>query len=261
MQDYDSLIINLKNKYKDNPDDSIFLDLSHSEKIQLRDSGFIILKNKRYYCKSVNSNYFGLEFVNNKLASEVGIKPAKYYVAFNRSAYYLSEDLNDLDGSHTFKTASHYGIRHYTDGEDDYNSLYDIWNSLEKYFPNDISKLMQGVVKIYLYDIFTLNLDRFELNWGIRFNKDGSIDGAYILDNDVTFFGKNNAMMTAKFFEDEEKKYEVNIDAKHISEVINQNMQNLEIFIKTSSEEFYTLLLDMYEKLTPEFVKESFFRI
>lgn len=69
------------------------------------------------------------------------------------------------------------------------NNLEDIWPILDRYFmnyPNKdqiVSKIMDNLVKIYFFDIITLQGDRHIWNFGIIIDEKGNVRTAPIFDN------------------------------------------------------------------------------
>lgn len=103
---------------------------------------FINYEGKRYYFKLVEDEEH--ELVGNKLAKLCGIKTSHdMIILVNDRYYYLNYDLNN-DG--VYKDADAIGI-------EDLN-MYNIWIMLEQTYPECAKKLMEQLIKIFIFDIF-----------------------------------------------------------------------------------------------------------
>lgn len=205
------------------------------------DGKFIKIKGKEYYCKTAMDP--GDQLFANAVAESLGIICAKDFVVKAKdSYYYLSYSFNNLGN---FQDARKLGL--HTAG------LYDIWIFFEKKYPLHCQKLMFQLVKVYLFDIFLLNSDRNLGNFGIL-EHDYDYD-LVILDNEFIFsdFGVN---LYPKLDRDDELNCysSKKTITRNLSLGMIFNLKSLEYFIATSSKEFYSLLEEFYQILTPEYI-------
>lgn len=205
------------------------------------DRKFININGKDYFCKYALEP--GDQIFANNLASKIGIMCAKdYIVKVNHDYYYLSYSFNN-DG--IFKDGNDLGIKS--------NGLYDIWIFFEKNYPKDSKKLTYQLIRVYLFDIFMMNSDRNLGNLGIL-NRNGVVD-LCILDNEYVFsdFGAN--LLPKLYFNDRLKSYKCadNLDNRLPMCVLN-NIESLEYFLATSALEFYDVVLEFYNTLTPDLI-------
>ena len=205
--------------------------------MHLLNNHYVVVNNQRYYCK-LDKEEKKKELIVEYLAKIVNINCAHYeYVNYNGHHYYLSEDLHTKGD---FMTAFEVGL----EVEEIY--LYKIWDFIEDYYPQYAENLMKEYIKAFLFCFFILNSDFHSGNWGILM--DDNLDRhLYILDNDLSFDDTIHHYITSEF-------YEGSPDIKYFfsNTIIEENMKNLDLFIKTSSQEFIDELIDMYEKLSPE---------
>lgn len=206
--------------------------------------GSLKIDDKTYYFKLMNdSSSYGLEMVAEELAKLVGIKCAHYEcVEINGFNYYLSEDIGKAD---KFLCAYGIGIKG--------DSLYDIWNVLEKKCPKKVEYLMRQIVKIYIFDILILNDDRNFGNYGFKV-VNGDLEDVYILDNDLSF-GYGNVMLSSKFEYSDRIKEPISIEDVP-DYMLPYSIDDLNYFLKTSSEEFNILFKSMFDILNPDTVSK-----
>ena len=205
------------------------------------DRKFININGKDYFCKYALEP--GDQIFANNLASKIGIMCAKdYIVKVNHDYYYLSYSFNN-DG--IFKDGNDLGIKS--------NGLYDIWMFFEKNYPKDSKKLTYQLIRVYLFDIFMMNSDRNLGNLGILI-RDGVAD-LCILDNEYVFsdFGAN--LLPKLFFDDRLKSYKCadSLDNR-LPICVLKNIESLEYFLATSAQEFYDIVLEFYNTLTPDLI-------
>ena len=221
------------------------IKLTNKEKeyIEEYSNGNIIINGKKYYFKLVVSANHGFEIIIEHLSKLVGIKCAHYeMININGTNYYLTED---LAGTDEFYDAYELGLAD--------NSLYDIWNVLEMRYPDKSKYLMDQIVKIFIFDIITLNNDRNYGNYGFKFIN-GQIEDVYILDNESSF-QDGEIVLSSKFDYKDKLNNSINIDK--VPYELQSSMEDLEYFLQTSSSEYQELFKNMYEILTPELIKEE----
>lgn len=125
------------------------------------------------------------------------------------------------------------------------NNLETIWNAIEYHFKNYQNKqyivknIMNKLIKFYLLDILTGQIDRSSYNYEIMYNNITG-DLAPYYDNTFAFnFGnKNNRLNPTR----NHKNY----------------YENIEEFFKISSKEYKDLFIEMYNILTPNKLLEIF---
>ena len=205
------------------------------------DGKFINIDGKEYFCKYAMEP--GDQIFANSLATKMRIICAKdYIVKVDEDYYYLSYSFNN-DG--VFKDGNALGIKS--------NGLYDIWLFFEKNYPKDSKKLTYQLIKVYLFDIFMMNSDRNLGNLGVLVRK--GVTDLCILDNEYVFsdFGAN--LLPKLYFNDKLKSYKC---ADSLSDrlpiCVLKNIESLEYFLATSSQEFYDVVLEFYNTLTPDLI-------
>lgn len=205
------------------------------------DGKFIKIKGKEYYCK--NAMDPGDQLFANAIAEKLGIICAKdYIIEVDGDYYYLSYSFNN-DG--IFKDGNRLGIKS--------NGLYDIWMFFEKNYPKDSEKLTYQLIRVYLFDIFMMNCDRNLGNLGILI-RDGVAD-LCILDNEYVFSDFGAILLPKLFFDDRLKSYKCadSLDNR-LPICVLKNIESLEYFLATSAQEFYDIVLEFYNTLTPDFI-------
>lgn len=208
---------------------------------------FISIEGKEYYCKYALDD--GEEILANRLASHIGIiTPKDYFFKSRKDRYYLSESFNN-EGN--FKSAKELGIKS--------DSLYDIWIRLEELYPSDIKDLMYELVKVFLFDIFLMLSDRNLGNYGVL-ERNGKRH-IVILDNEFIFSDIETVLKAQLDFDDRLKKYTNLKRRTMIINSIDKNMKAFEYFLATTSSEWYQVVIDIYNKLTPDVVLEEFLHL
>lgn len=216
-------------------------------KITSHVDGFVTINDKEYYVKGAIDE--GLQLIANDIAKYLGINcVTDHFIKTKDDAYYLSLSLNNFG---TFKSGKEL--------EFSSNSLYDIWIFLEKKYPKYSIHLVNELVKVFLYDVFLLNGDRNLGNIGIlESNDDVSL---YILDNEFIFSTFDVDLLPKLYYDERLKKYVFkDYLRKDIPLSIERNIESLEYFIATSSNEYGLLVRDFYLKLTPEYITSVFKR-
>lgn len=205
---------------------------------------FITFEGKSYFCKRAIDE--GLELVGNRLANKMGILSSKdYLVKTPDGLFYLSYNFNN---DAKFISAAKLGIK--------LSNLYSAWDRLENLYPTEVEKLMQQLVKVFLFDIFLMYGDRHLGNYGILENVNQR--DIAILDNDLIFSDTEYVRLKPKYnAEDKLRTYSnTGVSHKKSSFSILHNMENLEYFIATTSKEFYPIIKEFYNVLTPDLIYE-----
>ncbi len=220
-----------------------------------------------YFIKP-NENGEFIELVCKILADKVGINCVNYEpIEINDYLYYISEDINN---NSNYVPASVVCF--------DSDSLYDTWISLEDLpkeekrleklqnyhvfidglSPQEIQTIMNKLTRIFIFDLFILNCDRHDDNWGLTFKKRKEIPSVFedviILDNETSFNVYGTALKNS-FLDEKIDHFGFN------HSILELNLQNLDNFLKTSSPEFVDMFKEMFEILTPGLVIETFNQI
>ena len=221
--------------------------------------GIININGKRYFFKKIELD--ANELVMERLAKAVDIKCAHYErITVNDNIFYLSDDIADniddftIDENGRPRGNGFVSFNELVNGE---HQITDIWIEIEQLLPGYEKKIIYEIIKIYLFDILTLNDDRQEANFGINFVNGVPID-VYILDNELALSPIMPTYLKADFF-DKPNYDEINEkflteynDDEIIDNVIAYNLQELEVFLNVSSQEFIDLFIEMYDTLTPD---------
>lgn len=209
------------------------------------ENNFIIIDDVEYYVKRALDG--GLELISSEIATHLGINSAKYYFVKTKDTNYeLSLSLRNFG---VFRTGRELDFNS--------NSLYDIWIFLEKKYPKECPKLVNDLVKVFIFDIFMINSDRNLGNIGIL--EEENVPKLYILDNEF-IFGDYEVDLLAKLYYDEHLKNYFYHDIKGLPLNIERNLENLEYFLATSTDEYCHLVVDFYNKLTPEYIAAVFLK-
>jgi len=210
---------------------------------------FVFLNGKRYYFKIVEDE--GHELVGDKLANICGINTTSdKIVLVNNEYYYLSYDLNN-DG--VYKDAGNMGITNL--------NLYDIWIMLEQTYAESSKKLMEQLIRIFIFDSILMFDDRYMFNFGVL--SKGKKKDFYILDNEMILNGFYDLFLKAKFSsEDKLDKYtDLDLAFDDMPDNMKSNLEMFEYFIATLGSEQYPLVLDIYYKLTPDVIEEALLEV
>lgn len=240
-------------------DSHILPTISEEEKQEIADkllfsriNGFKVSIDGRTYFGKIAQVYNGddgLELVAEDLAYIVGINSAHYEaLVMDGQLIYLSEDLNSYGNFISFKDI----------GINKSHSLFDIKKALEFLYPENIDGLMDEVVKVYLFDLLLMQYDRHKANWGIKFFN-GVPESISILDNEKMFSKKYQPHLVARPIEDVKFVQAGKMDAE--DKIIKANMQDLEYFVSNYPEKHIKTLVEMYQKLTPNVIAETFANI
>ena len=188
----------------------------------------IRLTSGKYYCKYnlSDNNFSSLSYAVNELIAyyvlkDLKIISPKYYIVLideNRKIYSLvSKAINDQG---KFYKASDLGIKS-VDGV----SLYSLWFYLNDHFIKD-PHLYIDIIKMYLFDLFFLNVDRHVNNFGFIINKGHYSLG--LLDNEEILLYDNLVPLINATYE-KEKWYQ---ELKHIQNNDHNKKVDLEMVIR-----------------------------
>ncbi len=233
--------------------------LTDEQKKNLSSShGILVVNGDRYYYKYCDNfrlkgksiPIYGVEELMEELAKSVGINSAHYELANIDGSYYtFSKEISPF-----FDTGEKLGI--------EAHSLYNIWNELEKKKYNNTYDLMLNFIRMYLFDLLFLNGDRESDNWGIVSEK-GNAE-LYILDNEFSFDDFYPPQLTAHP-EDDYYSHKGGFYAMYGDESNTCSselyLEELEYFLNGTGKEYTEVFMDMYNKLTPEFVYEKILEI
>ena len=222
------------------------LSLSKEEILFIKENrkGIISYNGKKYYFKP--DYQYALEIVCERIAKLLELKCAEYERIQIDDNYYLVS--KDIGQNYDFKTALIVGI--------DHRNLYFVWDFLENNCPPaKVQSLMFEVVKMYLYDILILNVDRTNSNWGFICDGKKIIDMA-ILDNENSFTMVKSVDFDAKLYPDDKLQSDSVVSVKDAK--MQANLENLEYFLEISSIEYINLFREMFAKLTPQVVEDIF---
>ena len=223
------------------------------------------LSSGKYFCKMCvgNDQFSSLTYaVNEVLAHEVlkdlKITSPRYYIALaseEDDIYSLiSENLNNKA---KFYTAAEMGITN-----EDGSSLFSIWNHLETHFTKDLHVYID-IIKLYLFDLFFLNVDRHISNWGLIF--DGKKYHVAALDNEEILLIDYLVPIISPYYDTkewQEKLYNITINTEEQEKVIKEtNFHNLMVFFRESSQEYIELFEELHEMLTPTYFTNLLKRI
>ena len=198
-----------------------------------------IINGERYYLKKADKYTDGIELVVEILASLVDIKHVYYYrVLIDNKVYYLCKDLNRFSEFIPAEVMCGYK-----------DNLDDIFDILNENYPDEVISLIDEIVKIFMFDILTLNSDRHMRNWGFVKN-DQSKHDVYIFDNESCFYKLRPVRL--KFKEDNENTFNKSI------EVLDRNIEMLDYLLQNSDEYYQEMFKKMYNILTPELVENVF---
>ena len=215
--------------------------LTNDQKKYIKDKirGSIVIKDKTYYFKPVKTNnYAYLELVLEKLAKFINMNTAHYdLINIDGRYYYLSEELKNFRTSNVLKIS-------------DIN-LYEIWSCLENKYGEYTENIMYEIVKMYIFDLLLLAPDRHSCNWGIIDNN------LYIIDNENSFCTTSCSSISSKHSIFDKLNNHFN-PSFYINTIIENNLEELEYFLATSSQEFIELFYEIYDKLNPFVIKSVF---
>ena len=186
------------------------------EELLSKEHNYVDIDGVQYFCKVAKNDCN--EILAYRLASLVGINcPLYHIVRVNKDLYYLSYSFNNLGN---FKR-----------GKD----------------------LIFDLVKVFIFDIFMLNGDRHAGNYAIV--EENGKPNIYIFDNESIFESIFRVELSPKY----SKRDFLGNGTRIINDPsatigMKQNMELLEYFLITSSKLFCDLVIDFYNKLTPDVV-------
>lgn len=198
------------------------------------------------------------ELVAEELAHDFGIPCAEYDLAVLGNRYgVISKDFRKpgvryVLGEEIFSNFLNYYDPDLEEGSSmvsqiPENILDDIWDELEmRYHGNRqiVSHLMKRIVDIYLFDIISCQIDRHERNWQIMESLDG-VDIAPLYDN-------------GRILLDTDEEAEVCLGIESVTEKLFDSIQK---FLKVSSEEFSSIIMDKLWIIGEENLHSIFGRI
>mgnify|MGYP004557455335 FL=1 len=116
---------------------------------------------------------------------------------------------------------------------------------------------MYDLIKVFIFDIFLLNGDRHLGNFIVL--NENEKHKLFIYDNDNVFEDAFRVLLNAKMNSDDRlEKYSSISLGGNTTLSMEKNIEILEYFLATSSKEFSNLVVDIYNKLTPEVVEAVF---
>lgn len=270
-----------------------------------REKFWFYYDNKKYLFKKQGnqSDDIYAEVVANEIAETLEIPSAKYTLAqFNNELGVVTEDFIQEDerlilgveiisevlnkySVENDKFLKNYGIDELgvKDAHNKLNNLEDIWSILDLYFKDRENKeqlvkmTMDGLLKVFLFDLLTMQGDRHIRNWGIIANeKEGTYRFAPLFDNSnicglnrsntkIAFAGMLNSLNKNNMLEKNQKTadqliqllyhpkllFSVSdndiIDIKHKKRKNNMNI--LDYFISISDESSIELLQSYVDEI------------
>lgn len=222
----------------------------------------VAINNKKYYIKPLNTNFSTayMEIVAEKLANILGIPCAHYEVAeiTNNKKVYLSEVIGDKDTYIDYNNIQ-FNIPDSPDAAYTIKrqySLYTLWHKIESKYPEYSQNIIHDVIKMYLFDFIFLHSDRHTGNWGLLKTDEGI--KAVILDNEGLFDAWPNTYVTSKYYSSDDLSQYHNWESLDCSDHDASYLNELEYFLKTSSEEYTELLNEMLDLVPPSVVSQVF---
>lgn len=214
------------------------------EELLSKEHNYVDIDGVQYFCKVAKNDCN--EILAYRLASLVGINcPLYHIVRVNKDLYYLSYSFNNLGNFKRGKDLI--GIDYFSTT---YHKLYIV---LEKEYPKECKDLIFDLVKVFIFDIFMLNGDRHAGNYAIV--EENGKPNIYIFDNESIFESIFRVELSPKY----SKRDFLGNGTRIINDPsatigMKQNMELLEYFLITSSKLFCDLVIDFYNKLTPDVV-------
>lgn len=199
-----------------------------------------------YYVKLANYYDDGMELVVKNIADDLEIDCAEYdAIMVCGQLLYFSKS---LENDSTFITGKQLFISRVS------HSISKIGEVFASLYPFDQDKLFSDLVRIYLLDIFLMNEDRHLGNWGIR-RRNCNINLS-IIDNAYAFLNRTQTYLRAKDNTYYEIIYKKDNDPEDY--IVKLNIDDLEWFINNFDKKYISMLLDMFYKLTPEYIAGIF---
>lgn len=164
------------------------------------------------------------EILGEELAKIIGLECAHYEpIIIDGINYVASLDLNNTDKFNLFVSYIKEGCLF---------NLYSIWNPLEENF-KDVTKLMESVTLMYIFDLLFMNCDRHFENFGVLENNPEQL---IILDNGLIFDEYLPPTISSIYGEDDQLN----------------SYYDLENYLNDSSEEFIETFIKIFDSLPPE---------
>ena len=179
-----------------------FIDITDCKKISEVDLKgnfwFEFDDDKYFFKKSKNINSIYNELIAEELANQFGIRCAHYDLGSNQnnigniSKNFISKNDNFMTMRDVIIKSKLY------ENEDAANNLISLWNVLSIVYKDDfiVKKLMNQLVDIFIFDVFTSQFDRHCDNFGIIENSEINIsplyDNEFLLYIDSMLYGKYN---------------------------------------------------------------------
>lgn len=189
-----------------------------------------------YASRRENLNGIINELIAYIASKNIGvICPTIKIVKFDNKNYIrLTQNLSCLG---KFKTANELGLSDF-----DNASIFSILNWLQKNFNNSY-QLVEGIIRIYLFDIFFMIPDRHNSNWGLLQTKEYTT--ICMMDNEKMLNTELPPLMES--FLPNQPNY--------CSNYKERRMEDLRFFLKNYDEVFGNLFLNFYDTFTPEYFK------
>lgn len=128
------------------------------------------------------------------------------------------------------------------------NDLENIWHALEYKYKLDkrfnIEKVMHQIITMYIFTLLSYDTDKYAVNWSIMEYED-DIKLAPLFDNEDSFNYTKDKL---------NQNYRINLSTNPENYNCNQ-LEAIEVFLKTSSSEYYDMFFEMYEKIFNNFNK------
>lgn len=226
------------------------LDIKIESKLSYSDGVVFTYNNKKYYYKRVKylKNCYN-ELIAEKIANRLGIPCCKYYLAsYNGDIGVMSEMFDHKN----YLTMEKYLKHHYQyDDVDERNTLTDIWNAFEVDFKReDVERLMDDLVNIFMFDAIIGNIDRHNENYGL------------IIENNIPkfapLFDNENMLTDASIYDGD---YSLGIDSLEFKkdDVYRYLRKNLLYKFLDISDQLYKDRLKSFSKvISEESLKEIF---
>lgn len=214
------------------------------EELLSKEHNYVDIDGVQYFCKVAKNDCN--EILAYRLASLVGINcPLYHIVRVNKDLYYLSYSFNNLGNFKRGKDLI--GIDYYS------NTIYNLWYVIEKEYPKECKDLIFDLVKVFIFDIFMLNGDRHAGNYAIV--EENGKPNIYIFDNESIFESVFRVELSPKYDKRDFLRNGTRIINDPSATIgMKQNMELLEYFLITSSKLFCDLVIDFYNKFTPDIV-------
>lgn len=203
--------------------------------------GFVDIDGEEYYAKFIGDELNQL--IGNELAYYCDINCVSDKVVKCDDDYlYLSYSLHNLG---IYESGSELGLTSL--------NLYEIWLKLEELYPEKVEKLVRQLIRIFVFDSLLMYGDRHLDNFGIL-TKNKEVE-LYILDNEYMFcdisVGRLNPYNIGSI------NYFVSDEAFLEKEIFKENYQRFDTLIKSTSNEFYEDIKDIYYRLAPDVVRDK----